>query len=372
MKRIGILTFSRALNYGALFQAYALKEFLKNEEIIVEIIDYWPKYHQESYKFFSPVAFKKQSIKGKVKYLLGFIIGSNRIIKRRRGYLKFITNKLGINESIKYEEGHQINQDYDLVIYGSDQIWRKIGSPLFEGFDNVYFGSHPIRAKKKITYAASMGIISLNDGDKIQLTNLLKNFNALGIREVDLQVVVKDLGYESQLVLDPVFLLNRNQWFKLIEGIKRSEKKERYILIYDLLHSKNAVKLAESIGKQRDCKLKIVLGTVNPYLIGEKYVQTATPEEFLSLIWNAEFIITTSFHGTSFSVLFEKQFLALDMGKNSQRTRTLLNLLSIEDRYIEDFEDISSIKEIDYTPVRTKLEALTNTSKEYLKSSLES
>ncbi|KEO71833.1 polysaccharide pyruvyl transferase family protein [Anditalea andensis] len=367
--KIGILTYSRAYNYGALFQAYATKRFLKLEGHDVEIIDYWPIYHQESYKFFSPVALKVKSLPAKIKYLLGLSLGYSRIHKRRFGYKDFMINKLGLENNIKYILPEEINNNYDVIVYGSDQIWKKYNSRLFKGFDPVYFGAFPKGGDvKKISYAASMGVIDLIDEDKNTLKKLITNLNSISVREINLQEIVKELGFQVNLVLDPVFLLKKEQWFSLFENLPKLVTK-KYVLVYDLNYSEASKKVAKEIALKLGLEIKIITGIVNPFAFGNKYIQTATPEYFLSLIWNADYIVTTSFHGASFSILFEKQFVALGMGKNAQRTITLLSLLGIQERYLEG-DKLPVLDKINYTGIYEKLQALIESSSKWLKCSL--
>src|SRR5690606_2345615 len=231
---------------------------------------------------------------------------------------------------------------------------KKNASPLHKGIDTVYFGEFP-NGVPKITYAASMGIISLNEEDRREIKNLLRNFQALGIREVDLMREVKALGYTPQLVLDPVFLLGVDKWKQLYNGMPSTQNSKKYVLVYDLNYSDDAKKLAAMKAKELGCEVRVVLGVVDPYTLSKSMLQTETPEAFLSLISRAEFIVTTSFHGTAFSIIFNKQFLALGMGNNSQRTKTLLGLLGIENRYIDDIETGTRTNKIDYRDVNNRL-----------------
>jgi hypothetical protein len=361
--KIGIITYSRALNYGALFQAYGLMTFLKDAGHDVEIVDYWPEYHREEYLFFSPKLFKLRNFLSKGKHITELFIGYSRINKRRKGYFNFMSNKLGLEYLPQYLLGSEVTKSYDVVVYGSDQIWRNMTYPYFKGFDYVYFGEHLPNARRKVSYAASMGIVALSKSDEEKLKKLLKNFDSLSVREQDLQLAIKSLGFNSQLVLDPVFLLSKQSWSKIF---KPYAIKEKYVLLYEVSPSKKAFEFAKAIADEKGLKLKVVFAKVKPFFIANIFLQTASPEEFLSLMYNAEFVVTTSFHGTAFSVLFNKQFYALGMGKNSQRTRTLLGIIDIENRYLDDPKSADFSDKIDYHIVQKKLDVMVNESKIFI------
>lgn len=352
--KIGIITYHRAHNYGALLQAYALKAFLNNNGYKnVEFIDYWPQYHSKEYKLL--YHFKERSFKGKVKGILFLTIGFSKYIRRKRGFENFMLDFLKLKKDSTYIYREELNTtSYDIVIYGSDQIWRKQNYPLYKGFDEAYFGSL-INASKKITYAASMGVIDLKDiTDKDFLKIQMRNFDKISVRERELQILLKNTTNKNiQLVLDPVFLLDQNQWRKILPKLNF---KYKYILLYQLKPSDDSVRLSNLIAKKFGCKVIEIAGRINPLRISKRYSQTVTPLEFVALIHNAEFIVTTSFHGTAFSILFEKQFYSIGMNDNSDRAKTLLNNLEISDRYLENIDNIDLDQKINYKAVNANLQ----------------
>ena len=368
--KIGILTYHRAHNYGALLQCYALKEYLKKYNHVVEIIDYWPEYHNESYKLLSLKLFSDYSILGKCKFILIFIFGFSRILKRRKGYINFIYNVLELPKKIRYSNGKDICDHYDVVIYGSDQIWRKQKTLILNGFDEVYFGEYPTNTKLRISYAASMGVIKLLEKDSEYLEKILKNFNEISVREVDLQNVLKYIGYNANIVLDPVFLLNKEDWNTLIDCSK-IKLPSKYIFFYHLTFSTDALILIEKLKLFYGYEIIEIRNVVNPLLIGSRYkYQIASPEDFLKLFKNAEFVVSTSFHGTALSIIFEKQFYITGMGNNSERSRTLLKNLEIGNRYLDNIETIDLAEVIDYQQVNIRLVDLQNKSKNFIHNSI--
>lgn len=352
--KIGILTYQRAHNYGALLQAYALHFFLKNEGHEVEFIDYWPDYHKEEFKLLSIKVLNKYSYLGRVKYLIGFFIGLYRIVKRRNGHFRFMKQRLYLTDKPKFSNASEINSAYDLVIYGSDQIWRKQRLYSCQGFDEIYFGSKIKNVQKRISYSASMGIINLDNDDLVFLKGHLKNFDAISVREENLKETISKIGFNSELTLDPVFFLNENEWSEI--AFQKSDfQKEKYILFYHLVNSFEAELFVNKVKNELKCNVVEIKWRVDPFCIGKRYFQTASPENFLSLVKNAEFVVTTSFHGVAFSIIFKKQFYALGLKNNFERITSLLSIIGIENRYLFNSDNVNLSQRIDYAEVEPLL-----------------
>jgi hypothetical protein len=365
--KIGILTYQRAHNYGALLQVYAMQTYLRELGHEASVIDYWPKYHALEYELIP--YFKSLSFKRKIKSILLFLIGYPRILRRNRQYQKFVQEQFNLSTKPQYPNKEAIKDvEFDVVVYGSDQIWRNQNYPLFKGFDEIYFGSHPLNALKKISYAASMGVINLKNEDLSFLEKMINNFDAISVREEELKKVLESFtDREVSLVLDPVFLIDKGKWETLIPERKIREK---YILLYQLVPSEESIKLADLLQGYFGYKVIEIRGRVNSLLFGKRYMQTESPFEFLSLIENAEIIVSTSFHGSAFSLIFEKQFYAIGMGNNSGRIMTLLSSLEIGNRYVLNIEDANIKEVIDYNSVNKKLKENRENSVFFLKNAL--
>jgi hypothetical protein len=366
--KIGILTYQRAHNYGALLQVYATQTYLRELGHKVVVIDYWPDYHAQEYKLLP--YFNTRSFKAKIKYILLLWIGYSRILKRSRQYKKFEKEQLNLSDKPQYLHKEALyGVKYDVVIYGSDQIWRKQDYPIFKGFDEVYFGSSSLTARKKIAYAASMGVINLKNEDLAFLGKMVGNFDAISVREEELKKVLESVtDRKVSLVLDPVFLLDKEKWVTLIP--ERRGKKEKYILLYQLVPSEESIKLANLLQGYYGYEVIEIRGRVNSLLFGKRYMQTESPFKFLSLIKNAEIVVSTSFHGAAFSLIFEKQFYAVGMGNNSGRIMSLLSSLEIGNRYLLNLEDANIKEVIDYNRVNKKLKENRENSIVFLKNAL--
>lgn len=365
--KIGVITYHRSHNYGALLQAFALINYLKLLGHSAEIIDYWPSYHSKAYRLFGN--FKNLSLFSKLKQIIIFFLYFGKINKRRKGYINFYKDNFFLKTKPKHKTPLTFNEEsYDLIIYGSDQIWRKQTKLGHNGFDNVYFGEFPDIDVKKITYAASMGNIDLNEEDLQVISKNLKNFDSISLRENELLQALAGLNSNFEIVLDPVFLLSKEDWLK---HLPERKVKNKYVFLYKLLNSNESVLLCEEISKENNYEIIEIPGTnVNHKLKGERYQQTSSPLEFLSLIYYADYVISTSFHGVAFSIIFEKQFYATGMGNNSGRVGSLLESLQIKGRYIDSLNQYEKIEDIDYEIVNDLLLIQKNKSKKFLSNAI--
>ncbi len=360
--KIGILTFHRAHNYGALLQAYAMKTYLESQGHMVGFVDYMPKWHADEYRVWNKTAFRKKSFVDKIKQLVLWILTFSRKTRRFNNFQNFITQYLQLPSKVQYLQSPILLQEqYDYIVVGSDQVWRNwIVSNRYVGFDSIYYGENITPKSKYIAYAASMGIVNYNAEEKKFLQRALHNFEKIAVREKTLQKELQTFGFESTLVADPTFLLGKEQWNAILPT--KRYRKEKYVLFYHLLEFDNARILAEKIAKQLNCKLLTIMAGV-PTFPHQDEIQTAGPIDFLHLIRDAEFVVATSFHGTAFSVIFEKPFYTLGLGKNADRVLSLLQQIGLKDRYVEN----DDLKEITYYNIDySKFNAYINSSTAYL------
>ena len=365
---IGILTYHRAINYGAFLQVFALKNFLEQEKHNVEVIDYWPKGHAVAYEpmYISP---NKHGF-DRIKEWLYNIIRYRRYNKRVKKMQLLQQKYLNINPLFpKYTEGKKLADiQYDCIIYGSDQIWWR-HSPIvsYPGFDPTFWGYFVPTTCKKIAYAASMGRMDIDDQDKLFIQKALSNFDAISVREEKLRQLVQSLTKSDVcLAIDPTLLMDKSFWTKYAQF---TLIKEKYVLLYHLMPSKQAEQVARKKAKELGCRFIEITGSVRALRFGKDYIQTADAFELISLIMNAEYIVSTSFHGVVFSILFEKQFCAIGMDKNASRVESLLTKLHLEDRIVNHFQQLPST-EINYALVANDLVNLKEQSINFLHSAI--
>ena len=363
--KIGILTYHRAHNYGAMLQAYALRTYLHNQGHDVEFIDYWPNSHNKQYTLFKPIRGKSLYFK-----ILNIISDSVTLIRRTirmNKFNNFRKKHLGINDSIKYTTNKEpIIEGYDCVVVGSDQIWR---TQEYEGkhvgIDPMYLCTNIPNTTRCISYAASMGIISLTSEDEHVIRTSLKNFNTILVRENSLKQLVESLGYSAHVVLDPTLLLTKQQWDQLIPSHRYSQKP--YVLFYELMPSQEALAFAKKKALSLNCEL-LIMDSIIHTLPRKNHISYASPIEFMHAIRDAEFVIATSFHGTAFSIIFEKQFITIGLKKNADRVKTLLQQVGITEQY-QDLPIETS--KINYKEVNTTLQTIRQHSQQLLVKSIQ-
>jgi len=367
--KIGILTYQRAENYGALLQAFASVTYLKRLGYDVELIDYWPAYHERNYNIFFTNFFWSLPSKRKIAFLAVTILSLPWLFKRKNNFKKFMYKRLNLPLKITYRSDDFCNK-YDTVLYGSDQIWRKWNVFSHTFYDEWYFGSDNIIAKKKIAMAASAGALNITEEEQLFFQNRMKNFTTVLVRENDLREFLSSINITSQVVVDPVFLLSSKEWESLA-GKKTKSKEQKYILFYNLMKTDESVEFVEKLQKHYGCEIKEINKKRSLRHQGRRYIKSASVEEFLSLIRDAELVVSNSFHGVALSIIFEKQFYAIGMRKKTERVKTLLSALNIEDRYINENNSIDIDLKIDFRDVNKKLTELRNKFQKLLLFSIE-
>jgi len=354
--RLGTLTYHKADNYGAVLQAYALCKYLQDKGYDAGNIDYWPRHHSEVYKLgcWNSAIFSSLGKKGKIKYMLYYPYILFKNYWRKKNFDRFREKFMTIVPC-------DIN--YNAVFYGSDTIWNRWNlNGLHKGFDQVYWGGGDIKTKYRFAYSPSMGNVIDTEETKKQCNDFLPLFNKISVRESELQKKLQDWGFRDIVkVVDPTMLLSMEQW-KKIGGLKQTRKK--YLLCYNLENSPIIDKLAETISKEQGIRRVNITGTIQTTFCADT-VDTAGPIEFLSLFSDASYILTSSFHGVVFSIIFNKMF-CFHSSTETERITSLLRACHLEDRFIDNSNTDIIYKQIDYQKVGTLLDDMIKSSKEYI------
>lgn len=351
--KIGILTFHRANNYGAVLQCYALQNTLQALNHDVYVIDYRQPDTEDSYKIISCNKLK-QSIKRPLSFLKEIVILCPYRILQKIGFNKFRKKYLNCTHPIY--TASQIPQDFDCYVIGSDQLWSI--QCMGGHFDPVFFGQFPHKDKSRIIgYAISGNIPSLLSTGIDKVKKSLSAFSCLSVREASIADWIKaEVGFPTRQDIDPTMLFDTVKWDK-ITG-KRPQK-NKYILMYFLLPEQkvHAKDFAHRMGLQL-----IEVGKV-----------AFSPEKFLAYVKHAECILGGSFHVAVFSILFRKQFYIVK--KNNEfdvRSEHLLHSLGLENLFIDVAElakiDIKNMPPVQFENVESRLSELRNDSLNYLKS----
>lgn len=349
-KKIGILTFHRANNYGAVLQCYALQEALRSIGHSVEIIDYRQPFIENAYKPFS----YKEIIKTlkNPRWYFGFLfkVLPTKILKSIK-YNYFRQKHLTLKDSISKDKS--ITTNYDTIIIGSDQVW---GLHCTGGIDETFFGEFNHLGSDIVGYGISSNIESLEEIGIERLKSYCRNFKNISFREESIRnYITENIGINSTIVLDPTLLLDKKKWETLIN---KPKNKGKYILTY-FLHSKNNNSLTKDIKSFAAKKQCSIINIFNVAF---------SPTDFLYWIKNAEYIITSSYHATIFSILFEKKFYSIITNSDKDvRYLNLLKKINIIDRAIYPHEIPDTLDtEINYIAVNEKLKQLRQETYKYL------
>lgn len=358
--KVGIITFHDALNYGAILQGYALQEALVNLGADANIINYRNEYSVKEYASFDIKRIKSPKLL--IKEVLRYPVRK----KKHKNVQGFSDNfyRLSEKECFNNEDLKSLNNQYDSFITGSDQVWNYD----MRGFDKAYFLDFVEDSKKKNSYAASFGVSEIPEDLKSTYEKLLSDFNHVSIREKQGQVLYKELvDKESSLNVDPSLLLNREQWLKIAKYPKINKK---YILVYALINTPTLFKFISNLAKDTGCEVVFIGSYLKTKYSGAKYINAPSPDEFVGLFANAEYVVTNSFHGIAFSINMNRNFFAElqpPPAKRNSRLENLLDLVGLRDRLIKDGKHKNIKLEIDYSIVNEKLNEERSKSIKYLK-----
>ena len=358
-KKVGIITYHRAVNYGAVLQAYALNRKIKQLEVDVETIDYICEAVNAQYDYRK--LNKCATFKNFVAHNLTCFLRS----KKKRRFTEFL-KRFSLSKKCDRESIHKMSEKYDIFITGSDQVFN----PVCHKNDPTYFLDF-VSDRSKNCYAASLGSIAQFESSKIDVISLLKEFDKLSFREADATEYMESvLGKKCNTVMDPVWFLDKNEWAQ----IAFSNEKRQFIFVYNLMDYKYMRKFVSKLSNETGLPVVVVNRTVRGdlmYLGGAKNRSNCSPEDFLGYIRNAQYVVTDSFHGTSLALLFEKQVcIALNLSSDNTNSRlhTILELAGLSDYTIDSKSMVCKMDTINYDIIQEKLKPRIHASLEFLKS----
>lgn len=359
-RKIGIITmYHNSVNYGGVLQAYALTKVLNENGYKAEQICFVGRMTERQrlctlFDFGIKRAIRqvwrnaKWIIKQPIKY----------IVKRQKArtlvsnpleapFAAFRENCVPHSDIIYNSDNiKKANSKYDVFITGSDQVWN------FAWYNPIYFLDFASKDKKKISYAASISMDSLNDKQRKVFKKSLKNYNAVSLREAESIPLISDLSpVDPQFVLDPTLLLSREDWSALAQ---KETEVDDYVFCYFIGNNQTERKIAKEFAEQHNMKL---VGISHYHKCDELDIElsSAGPKEFLSYLKNAEYVFTDSFHAVVFSKIFEKQYFVFNRdnkGSMGSRIRTITSLFETEDRFCfgerETLGYVESLTDIDY------------------------
>lgn len=352
--KIGILTFHRAHNYGAVLQCYALQETLRSMGHDVWVIDYKQKFIDSLYRARLNVKYViKMLLKFQFKSLKNYLLEYYSVKRRSRFFQSFRKDFLHCTQECS---ASRIPNDFDCFIVGSDQVW---GMHCTNGIDPVFWGQFERNHAKLIGYAISANGDYKDYLSKDKLVAYFKSFDDLTFREEKIREDFFSMtGERKQIALDPTLLTDQNVWQPLLNK-KWNDRK--YVVVYQirrLEHNKSMLEdKAQKYAEKNGCE---VFDLSN---------MTYSVCDFLSLIKNAECVFTSSFHATVFSVIFGTPFYSFKLNDgHDERYESLLNSLDLQNHLVDEYAEIEKSGVIlNKQNVELKLQSLRIQSVEFLK-----
>ncbi|MBU2995649.1 polysaccharide pyruvyl transferase family protein [Cellulophaga baltica] len=379
MKKIGIITILNVNNYGAELQAFALHHKLKRMGYDNEIINYLyyknPEYCAEEKS--KPLI--KTSAKNKLKDLVLKWLDKYSAFKypeiakvRKDRFDNFHKKNTLVSKKYKsYTDLYDQKHKYDTFIVGSDQVWNPNNGTNIA----PYFLTFAPEDANKVSYASSFGVGSIDKSYYPQYKEWLNNLTHISTREDAGVSIIKNITDKNAThVVDPTLLLSRIEWEELMVPY---ESKEPYILFFIFKKNAYAEELAYKIQEKTGYKIIRVCKNEMPLESDDKIlnIRDFGPAEFLGLYSSASIVLTTSFHGSVFSLIFEKPFYVITPANknNNSRQESLLNVVDLKDRLLRegDTVNLDEINSINFETVNHKLNKHINSSVEFLKNSLD-
>lgn len=367
--KVSIITRHAIANYGSLLQSIATEKLFESLGCQTEIINYIPSEEKVENLVNSYIKNSKFWNKNSITRCLYKILQSKNIYEMNVQFKKYQEKYLNLS-SIEYNSVFELKKNKplaDIYCTGSDQDWGAIGC---QKYDETYFLDFIDENDKAISYAASFGKDIICDELKQNLYELTKKYLKILVREDSAVKLLSECGVRNaKQVLDPTLLTSKEDW----DNICNKERliNEDYILIYQLHHNKNLDKYAKKISKLTGKKLiRINTSKYFKYKAG-KFIYLPSPDEFLSYIKYADIVLTDSFHGTCFSIIYNKNFIDILPSITGTRISSILKLFGLENRITTGDNYNLAMENIDYNKVNKKLAVEQKKSINALKEALE-
>lgn len=355
MKKASIITLQYIDNYGSVLQTFATQEIVKRYGYEGEVVNYTRE--NCSYDFQKKAALERYRSR---KDFLSFYPCSKLLQlrwsfiykKRNKVFEKFRQNYLNLTKEYTSLEELKSNPPLaDIYITGSDQVWN---TEYNGGVLGEYFLEYAPNHAKKIALSASMGIEEISDEEKEKIKNYVDDYCGISVRENSALRILEDVGYKNAVhVIDPTLMLTKDEWIKRLK-LKCTESK--HVLLYQLNENAEMVELATQIAKDNNLELLIISATCKRVNCNYKVVKNCSPQKFVELVYNAQYIITDSFHGTAFSFNFNKDVFVFYPPRYNTRIKSFLKLLNEENRLIENRVNWKNVKKSNFDKVNMVLE----------------
>ncbi len=349
MKTVDIVTYCEWNSYGSILQAWALKHFLTSAGCDVNHIR------------LNTISSEAVKLYFKGKNLKNLLINADRFFNRKNLQRRFDLTTKFFSENfnfIKYKDYEQLKNSppiADAYIAGSDQIWNPNSMTPFFYLDFVS------DTTKKLSYAASMGVSKIPEHRKNDWYNAVRSFQYVSVRENEVkQIIQSEIDKDVYVHIDPTFLVDKDDW-RAIE--KPYSIKQPYILVYALYWDKKFNTQLKELHRKTGLPI-IAISSQLQQVYSQRKLYDVSVQEFLWLFDNASYIVTSSFHGVAFSIIFEKKFSVVINPQKPSRLNAVLDTFEIENIAIERLHDNNGH---DYKKVRAIILNEREKSDEYLR-----
>lgn len=356
--KISLITLQYINNYGSVLQTYASQEYFKKKGCSVEIVNYT----RENCRFDNLKRNMKKyySQKGGIfalpfaSYLLT-MRWERHHRRRNKVFDEFRNDRIELsNEYLSIDELMNNPPIADLYCVGSDQVWNYLYN---DGVLPEYFLAYAPKGHKKFALASSLGVEKIEDkecGNSIK--EYLSDFSLITVREKTAEQALIALSCpEVYQILDPTLLLDKNDWTLRFNLHNSSDTP--YVLVYQLNPCKEMDEFAQAVASKKNCRLIVISNNIRLSISKAEIIDTPTVEQFLGLILYSECIITDSFHGTAFSLNFNKDFFSWMPQKYSTRLLSILDVTGLTKRvFTQNDARWESVEPIDYHRVNAVLQ----------------
>lgn len=355
-KKIDIITLMDVPNFGSMLQAYAIGVLIEREGYDIEFIDYYRTDHSAWSKF--KIFFFDKSLGNIVKrfiYGCATLVFYSFLMRRLRSFVK---NRFKFTKF--YHSLEALEKDppkADLFMTGSDQVWNSVHNKCI---DKALFLS--FAQGKKVAFSASVGIESFPENELAETKSFLDTYDKISVRERHTKDYFRELGYKgTEQVLDPTLILTADEWCEVVGLESKNEVDEHYLLVYSVERFNNdfifsqAKKIAADLGLKTYAISATFPVKAKRHSI-DKVFALGTIEQFLTLIANADYVIASSFHGTAFSINFNKPFITILPEQFNIRMKSLVEMIDVSDRILttKDF-NVKELPPIDYVSINNVL-----------------
>ena len=364
MKKVSLITIFDNPNFGTYLQALALGLMIEKEGLSVEIVHYerpvwhvFPKWLLK-FHFLEPL------------YLLKAYLRKNKNIIQQKECRRFVAKHISLSKTYySYRELEENPPKADIYLTGSDQVWNTTHN---HGVDKAFYLGYAPKEAPRYAYAASIGMSQIPSEFVEETKVLLTKYQRISVREQSNIGLLASIGIKSEQVLDPTLLLNKKEWIKYARPMTFTEP---YLLVYSVeSKERDAIvgQVAQKVAQVKGLKIyEVNYFGANKTIPGcDKHFFYATPDLFLALIANARYVVVSSFHGTAFSINFNKDFISVAPDRFSSRIDGILDMTELEWRKVSDANEVTDElinKPIDFSKANGKIKIEREKSISFLK-----